>query len=101
MPITGTLPEGTLRLINQLAPESLADTAALAAAGLLSAAYVLRGYAWDRPDPYEYIWYEKPQQDAAGGSSAANKKSRNIAERLEELVSWMEAGPPTHISNIR
>ncbi|KAK6208668.1 NADP/FAD dependent oxidoreductase [Colletotrichum tabaci] len=85
MSITGTLPEGTLRLINQLAPESLADTAALAAAGLLSAAYVLRGYAWDRPDPYEYIWYEKPQQDAAGGSSAANKKSRNIAERLEEL----------------
>ncbi|GJD03698.1 NADPH--cytochrome P450 reductase [Colletotrichum higginsianum] len=85
MPITGTLPEGTLRLINQLAPESLADTAALAATGLLSAAYVMRGYAWDRPDPYEYIWYEKPQQDAAGGSSAASKKSRNIAERLEEL----------------
>ncbi|KAJ0127937.1 hypothetical protein CTA2_3382, partial [Colletotrichum tanaceti] len=54
-PITGALPEGTLKLINQLAPESLVDTAALAAAGLLSAAYVLRGYVWDRPDPYDYI----------------------------------------------
>ncbi|TKW49691.1 NADPH--cytochrome P450 reductase [Colletotrichum tanaceti] len=86
MPITGALPEGTLKLINQLAPESLVDTAALAAAGLLSAAYVLRGYVWDRPDPYDYIWYEKPQEDGAGaGGGAANKKSRNIAERLEEL----------------
>ncbi|KAK1496393.1 NADP/FAD dependent oxidoreductase [Colletotrichum cuscutae] len=83
MSLPGALPESTLKLLSQLAPGTVADTAALAAAGLLSAAYVLRGYAWDRPDPYNYIWYEKPQQGADG--NAANKKSKNIAERLEEL----------------
>ncbi|KAJ3940083.1 uncharacterized protein N0V96_010087 [Colletotrichum fioriniae] len=83
MSLSGALPESTLKLISQLAPGTVADTAALAAAGLLSAAYVLRGYAWDKPDPYNYIWYEKPQQGADG--NAANKKSKNIAERLEEL----------------
>ncbi|KZL71813.1 nadp fad dependent oxidoreductase [Colletotrichum incanum] len=83
MSIPGALPENTLKLISQLTPSTVADTAALAAAGLLSAAYVLRGYAWDKPDPYDYIWYEKPQQGAGG--NAANKRSRNVAERLEEL----------------
>ncbi|KAH9237050.1 hypothetical protein K456DRAFT_34166 [Colletotrichum gloeosporioides 23] len=82
MSIPGPLPESTLKLLSQLAPNTFADTAALAAAGLLSAAYVLRGYTWDKPDPYNYIWYEKPQQ-GAGGNAA--KKSKNIAERLEEL----------------
>lgn len=90
MSLPGALPESTLKLLSQLAPGTVADTAALAAAGLLSAAYVLRGYAWDRPDPYNYIWYEKPQQGADG--NAASKKSKNIAERLEELVS--QAGAP-------
>lgn len=84
MSIPGPLPESTLKLLSQLAPNIFADTAALAAAGLLSAAYVLRGYTWDKPDPYSFIWYEKPQQ-GAGGNAA--KKSKNIAERLEELVS--------------
>ncbi|KAJ0331488.1 hypothetical protein COL922a_011865 [Colletotrichum nupharicola] len=82
MSIPGPLPESTLKLLSQLTPNTFADTAALAAAGLLSAAYVLRGYTWDKPDPYNYIWYEKPQQ-GAGGNAA--KKSKNIAERLEEL----------------
>ncbi|TDZ31867.1 NADPH--cytochrome P450 reductase [Colletotrichum spinosum] len=82
MSAAGALPESTLKLLSQFAPATVADTAALAAAGLLSAAYVLRGYTWDKADPYDYIWYEKPQQ-GAGGSAA--KKSKNIAERLEEL----------------
>ncbi|KAF6806241.1 NADPH-cytochrome p450 reductase [Colletotrichum sojae] len=80
----GPLPESTIKLLSQLAPATFADTAALAAAGILSAAYVLRSYTWDRPDPYNYILYEKPQQGAGGSTS---KRSKNIAERLEELVS--------------
>ncbi|WYZ46569.1 hypothetical protein EsH8_IX_000794 [Colletotrichum jinshuiense] len=83
MSIPGALPESTLKLLAQLAPGTVADTAALAAAGLLSAAYVLRGYTWDKPDPYNYIFYERPQQGAGG--NAAHKRSKNIAERLEEL----------------
>ncbi|GKT48943.1 uncharacterized protein ColSpa_09124 [Colletotrichum spaethianum] len=85
MSIPGSLPESTLKLISQFAPGTVADAAALTAAGLLSVAYVLRGYTWDKPDPYDFIWYEKPQQGAGG--NAGNKRSNNIAERLEELVS--------------
>ncbi|OLN89753.1 NADPH-cytochrome P450 reductase 2 [Colletotrichum chlorophyti] len=88
MSIPGALPESTLKLLSQLTPTNAADAAALTAGGLLAAAYVLRGYTWDKPDPYNYIWYERPQQGAGAGS--ANKRSKNIAERLEELSSRLQ-----------
>ncbi|KAH6655812.1 hypothetical protein BKA67DRAFT_591995 [Truncatella angustata] len=35
------------------------------------------------PDPYQHIWYERPQADDAKGSTS--RTTRNIAERLGEL----------------
>ena len=67
-------------------PSSVADVAALAAVGVASAAYFLRGIAWDRPDPYRHIWFERPTlKDGASGGGA--KATRNIAQKLEESVS--------------
>ncbi|KAK7713228.1 hypothetical protein SLS64_004477 [Diaporthe eres] len=77
------LPAEVAQVLKQLAPSSFADTAALAAVGLVSSAFLLRRYTWDKPDPHEYIFFEKPQ--AQEGFLNKVKTTRNIAERLEEL----------------
>lgn len=83
---TDKLPIDMTELVRQIAPQTYADAAAITVVGLASAAYFLRDYTWDKPDPYRYVWYERPQaQD--GATNQANKTTRNIAERLEELVS--------------
>ncbi|KAI7780537.1 hypothetical protein LA080_015938 [Diaporthe eres] len=77
------LPAEVAQVLKQLAPSSFADTAALAAVGLVSSAFLLRQYTWDKPDPHEYIFFEKPQ--AQEGFLNKVKTTRNITERLEEL----------------
>ncbi|KAI9146737.1 NADPH--cytochrome P450 reductase [Paramyrothecium foliicola] len=72
-----------VELVGQLAPRSVADAAALIAIGAASALYLLKGIAWDKPDPYDYIWFEKPTGKHAGGS-AGSAETRNIAQKLEE-----------------
>lgn len=71
-------------VLKNLTPQTYADAAALAVVAVGSAAFTLRKYTWDRPDPYNYIWYERPQ---SGDGASAAKATRNIAQRLEELVS--------------
>ncbi|KAF4437222.1 NADPH-ferrihemo reductase, partial [Fusarium albosuccineum] len=63
-------------------PQSVADLAALTAVGVASAAYLLRGIAWDKPDPYDYIWYER--MGSKDGVASGPKATRNIAQKLEE-----------------
>lgn len=72
-------------LVKQAAPSTLLDTAALSVSALAAAAYFLREYTWDKPDPYRHIFFERPQAQEGFIQGAA--KTRNIAERLEELVS--------------
>lgn len=77
------LPE-TLQELAQLAkPTSYADIAALGIVALGSAGYLLRGIAWDKPDPYNHLWYERPQLKD-GAARNANKETRNIAQKMEE-----------------
>lgn len=85
------LPAEVAQVLKQLAPSSFADTAALAAVGLVSSAFLLRRYTWDKPDPHEYIFFERPQ--AKEGFLNKVKTTRNIVERLEELVSRSETLP--------
>lgn len=74
----------TLQELSKAAsPKSAADIAALGVLALGSAGYLLRGYTWDKPDPYDYIWYERPQLKN-GGALNAKKETRNIAQKLEE-----------------
>lgn len=79
------LPPVSKNVLELLIPATYSDATALAVIAAASAAYTLRKYTWDRPDPYEHIWYERPQANDAKG--AATRTTRNIAERLEELVS--------------
>lgn len=44
---------------------------------------LLRGVAWDKPDPYYHLWYERPQEKIAR-SRKITEQNRNIAKRLEE-----------------
>ncbi|KAF2090285.1 riboflavin synthase domain-like protein [Saccharata proteae CBS 121410] len=77
------LQEALATLLKTARPNSLADAAALAVVALGSAGYLLKGFTWDRPDPYIYQWYEKPQfRNGAIGNS--KKETRNIAQKLEE-----------------
>lgn len=85
--MAATFPADAISRLAQLPPpQGAADYAALAAVGVASAAYLLRGIAWDRPDPYHHIWFERPSlRDGAVGGGA--KATRNIAQKLEESVS--------------
>jgi NADPH-ferrihemoprotein reductase len=74
------------KLLAELAPRTVLDTAAVVTAGALLGAYFLADHTWNKPDPYQYIWYERPQEQG-GGSHSASQTTRNIAERLKELVS--------------
>src|SRR4051794_27986786 len=59
------------------------DIAACALIAIASTACLLRGIAWDKPDPYAHIWYERPQKKLAG---TLKNETRDIAEKLGESV---------------
>lgn len=46
-------------------------------------AYATHGIFWDKPDPYHYKWFERPQA-AVTSLAAARTSTRNIAEKLVE-----------------
>lgn len=60
------------------------DVAVTALLALFGAGYLLQGIIWNRPDPYEYKLYERPQETFKG--NAVQKVTRNIAQKLEESV---------------
>lgn len=73
------------KLVQLAPPQTAADVVALAAVGVASVAYMLNGVAWNKPDPYHHIWYQR--MEARGGTGAGAKTTRNIAQKLEESVS--------------
>lgn len=56
------------------------DVAAIVAVSLASLAYVTSGTLWNRPDPYRYKLFERPQQHS--GRRQVAQQTRDIAERL-------------------
>lgn len=74
------------KILAELAPKTILDTAAVVLAGALLGTYLFADYTWNKPDPYQYIYYERPQKQG-DGSHSASQTTRNIAQRLEELVS--------------
>lgn len=83
---SNSLPETLLELTQLAKPTSYADIAAIGLVAIGSAGYLLRGIAWDRPDPYNHLWYERPQEKDGAGING-QKETRNIAQKLEESVS--------------
>lgn len=86
----------TAQAISQLSqlgtPQSAADVVALAAVGVASAAYMLNGIVWNKPDPYNHIWYQR-MQSRGGHAAGGAKATRNIAQKLEESVSLRQREP--------
>ncbi|KAF5657788.1 nadph-ferrihemo reductase [Fusarium heterosporum] len=67
--------------VARLAPQTVSDIAALSAVGVASAAYLLRGIVWDKPDPYHHLMFERMgAQEGVAGPQA----TRDIAKKLEE-----------------
>ncbi|RFU23791.1 hypothetical protein B7463_g12545, partial [Scytalidium lignicola] len=64
--------------IHQLQPD---DLAALTVVLFLSIWYSLKGILWGRPDPYYYVWFEKPQGKDLGYRKGV---TRDIAEKLQQ-----------------
>ncbi len=57
---------------------------------LASVGYLLRGIAWDKQDQYHHIWFERPQELGAAARQS-KKRTRNIAQKLEEAVSTISS----------
>ena len=72
-------------LLAKLAPATVGDTLALITMLLVAAAYFLADYTWNRPSSYRHMYYERPQEKDAA-TRLATRATRNIAQRLEELV---------------
>jgi NADPH-ferrihemoprotein reductase len=64
-------------------PTSTTDILALTTIVISSIGYLLKGIAWDKPDPHYYKFFERPQ---LSDSSVSNQKkeTRNIAQKLIE-----------------
>ncbi|KAI0432727.1 hypothetical protein F5Y09DRAFT_353245 [Xylaria sp. FL1042] len=64
-------------------PQSFLEVVSLAALGIASATYLLKGAPWSRPDPYHNVWYERPQfKDGFQGNRPT--ATRNIAQKLAQ-----------------
>lgn len=81
------MPDGRASALLDIAPASFLDVAAAVIIGFGSLAYLFPKQTWDKPDPYQSIWFERPQNrvDIEGNAS---QTTRNIAQRLGELVEF-------------
>ncbi|CAM1508745.1 Fc.00g055930.m01.CDS01 [Cosmosporella sp. VM-42] len=75
--------ESTFPLQNIKQPSHL-EIVLLAATALFLAVFTLQGIAWDRPDPYSYIYFERPQLKP-GQEDVRKLSTRNIAKHLDIL----------------
>jgi hypothetical protein len=80
----------------QTAP--LDDVVAMAMLAILSAVYLVRGTLWDRPDPHLYKMYERPQEQM--GSNSVAPVSRDVAERMQQIVSLQLAVIFAAVANV-
>ncbi|GAW21371.1 hypothetical protein ANO14919_108900 [Xylariales sp. No.14919] len=76
-------PEALSTFLRYSKPQTTLDLASLAAIGVASATYLVKGTPWNRPDPYYNQWFERPQFKD-GFQSNRPAATRNIAEKLEQ-----------------
>lgn len=78
-------------LASNLKPAHAADILAAAVLSVVAILYLFPKWTWNRPDPHEYIYFERPQSDSGAGGGGGTTK--NIAKRLEELVRLTKPSP--------
>lgn len=90
--VVPTLSKGMEHISKILGPASEAsipDIIAMVIAAAVASVYLSRGIIWDKPDPYSYTLFQRPQQlEGAGGakalSNAQKRDERNIAKKMAE-----------------
>lgn len=80
------VPEIFDQVITISKPKSFADLVILIVTIIALFGYLARDKTWDKPDPYHHLWFERPQLKN-GSKRSASKQTRNIAQRMEDLVS--------------
>ncbi|KAF2972657.1 hypothetical protein GQX73_g875 [Xylaria multiplex] len=83
-------PETLSTFLEYSKPQSALDLVSLAALGVVSATYLVKGIPWNRPDPYYKRWFERPQFKD-GFQSNRPTVTRNIAEKLKQtkvVIFW-------------
>ncbi|KIV85231.1 hypothetical protein PV11_00954 [Exophiala sideris] len=78
--LAATVPVPVQHLISSPSYDDLLVLVILLSGGL---AYATHGIFWDKPDPYYYKWFERPQA-AVTSLAAASRSTRNIAQKLAE-----------------
>lgn len=64
-------------------PSSTADGVAIFLFLLSALGYLTHGRVWDKPDPHQGVWFERPQL-ANGASSGRAAATRDISQKLAE-----------------
>lgn len=77
------------KILGPASKASIPDIIAMIIAGVVGSIYLSRGIFWDKPDPYSYTLFERPQQqDGADGakalSDAQKRDERNIAKKMAD-----------------
>jgi NADPH-ferrihemoprotein reductase len=80
---TLALPPVLQQVSKAFKPTSTIDMVVLILAGFVAAAYLLRGIAWDRPDPYYHTYFERPQAQM-GVANSQGHTQRDISKKLAE-----------------
>jgi hypothetical protein len=74
--------------IQFLAGRNLDDIVALIVIAIASSLYVTRGFLWAKQEPGYHRFFQPPQGKAAAPPSDSHVRgTRNISERMKELVS--------------
>ena len=82
---------------------SFDDFAAMAVVTTLTLLWLLRGVVWDRPDPYLYKMYERPQEKT--GTVKKDVETRDIRVKLDKIgadivIFWgSQSGTAERIAN--
>lgn len=87
-----------LELWRTAQPKTPWDGVALAACTLVSAMLLTK--PWNRPDPYLSVWFEKPQSKNGASSKTGPTETRDIAQRLEQLVRSRVPIPSAHSTRL-
>jgi hypothetical protein len=80
------LPPNLVDLLAYAKLSSYADIATLSLVALGTAGALSRGKLWDKADPYNHKWFERPQE-VLGQVRSATAETRKIQEKLEQSVS--------------
>lgn len=77
------LSQSTNQLINHVTVQTPYDLFAVVCFVIACVAYLVRGYTWDKKDPFAHLYFERPQRKD-GSRTAIQQKTRNVATLMQQ-----------------